>query len=1084
MISRFLYVIFFVVVGILILFVGIGISVPGWDASVESPEVISPNPLKISPTIEEPTVIQEPIGAIIQGRITTPEGSSASQAEVRLLAVNWPSRLPSSGRVLSGRVFGNDTVIGEMKLKADLSTCWNPVSDTLADEDGRFLFGGVPQGTYLVCAASQESPWSTDGTLIDCDGGDDFSVNTTLSLRPELDLQFLVTKDDFPAKGVEISLFPRLDQPSLTVPELWELILNPVNSRLQTDPNGFARISQMPQYEYWVRAYSPDFGTAETTWSIWDPQVNCRESPSGEFIRTATRPKIIRLVSGVLVEGVIRDLEGYPIEAATVELQREVGLSGNLWKKNTRINIVSTDADGRYQFNQVSQGAYTIQVEKEGFARQSRDSLYSYMITDTSVDFVLTPAIVLQGIVLSDSGEPLAGARIQNVIEANNFAYSDQNGRFEIVAKEKGALVYAFKPCYTSGGWQLLTADGASEIILTKIDTLRGRVLDSNGQPIPGAVLEASGNGIKSGYMDPESSSIQDQVVLDGTMPKPLVTDEAGVFEGCPTGKSPSVKLLQIRAAGYEPLLVSLEESREGDFGDLVLRSLSYLEGTVLDPYGAPLSAARVGITSEEGWDVYALSEEDGSYRLPVPKAGQIFQAQANHPRYLPSEKVVLPVTTAGESLNLDLFLNQGAGVEFWILVDGEPAPSAYIQIGLKSKASLFGIDPSGTTDADGFYLFEGQIPPGSFRYQIECPGAGIKKGEVVLEKGVIAVVTENLKRAERLQVVVSDTTGRVPPETSVIVYDRFATAYKSKRDLDDSFLVEGYSPGFVKVMATAPGFSRVETDWIDPVGKPVNILLREATEVRFLLVDARDNQPLADASLFDFNTEEYQNVNSEGVAVVSHLPAGEHRFAAEMRNYRIQFPVVTVGTFAEEVTIYFDRGREIDVEVVDSFGNPLSGVNLKLNPGIFKDEYPWSPIYQTWISGSDGRVRISGLESGSNVLVASRDNYRSQRLDFQTGDAGEIRFVPFVLAEVATVSGRIFDRNGLKVRDARVSLQQLQDVWKEIDRKKSSYSSGQYLFSEVNPGLYRVVAESNGRKARLEFEVIGTDPVVVDLEF
>ena len=69
MISRFLYVIFFVVVGILILFVGIGISVPGWDASVESPEVISPNPLKISPTIEEPTVIQEPIGAIIQGRI-------------------------------------------------------------------------------------------------------------------------------------------------------------------------------------------------------------------------------------------------------------------------------------------------------------------------------------------------------------------------------------------------------------------------------------------------------------------------------------------------------------------------------------------------------------------------------------------------------------------------------------------------------------------------------------------------------------------------------------------------------------------------------------------------------------------------------------------------------------------------------------------------------------------------------------------------------------------------------------------------------------------------------------------------------
>ena len=69
-------------------------------------------------------------------------------------------------------------------------------------------------------------------------------------------------------------------------------------------------------------------------------------------------------------------------------------------------------------------------------------------------------------------------------------------------------------------------------------------------------------------------------------------------------------------------------------------------------------------------------------------------------------------------------------------------------------------------------------------------------------------------------------------------------------------------------------------------------------------------------------------------------------------------------------------------------------------------------------------------------------------------------------------------------MRDARVSLQQLQDVWKEIDRKKSSYSSGQYLFSEVNPGLYRVVAESNGRKARLEFEVIGTDPVVVDLEF
>lgn len=1013
----------------------------------------------------------------IRGRVLLPDGSAAPRSTVRLLSVDWPSRLPLTG-ALSAELVRKDGGSGsDDTLAADLTDSWRPVAEVSTDEDGRFRFEAVATGTWLVCAATPDSIWSTDGALIPFSGDGDLSVTTTLSLRPPHELQLLVTQDGLPAEGVRISLLGLLDEGPLSPATLWERILNPSPPELRTDGRGFAEARRLPPLDFRVRAESAEARPVENTYSVWEPGVNCERSESGELIRIPTRPMRIRLIGGITVEGVVRDAAGSPIEAARVELFREPGLSREPPAGAPPMDLITTDAEGRYRFERVQPGVCTIRVNAEGFAPQSRSDLYTEAIVGTSVDFELVPATILRGVVRDEKGAPLADVRIQSLRELGNFVHSDREGRFEIRAKDdRGELTYVLKACYSSPGWHFLRADQFNEITLQTLDAFRGRVLDPEGQPIEGAVIEATRGGNRSGSFDPSSGAILSSGPDDVFEPKPIRTDASGVFTGCPTGAGPTVDVLQIHAVGYEHLLIPVGEGRNGDFGDLVLQRLSTLEGTVFDPAGAPRSGAKVRVEGG-GWNIETNTGESGRYRLPIPRAGEAFSARADHPRFRPSEKTPLPVTRSGDSLSLDLFLSPGAGVEFRILLDGVPPPPSSVELATRSEASLLGAGTIGISDDEGVVRLEGLLP-GTYRYLLECPGAGSRRGEVTLVTGEVLVVPTNLTTTETLQIVVTDPAGRVPEGTTVVV-NSAGYQLEGTQESDGSFSVVGHSPGAVLVKATAPGHTRAKTGWIDPQGEPIRILLERSTELTIQIIDALDGRPLPEASVWDFKTREFQSVDVNGTALIRHLPPGEHRFAIGLQNYQLQFPVVSIGAFPELLTVSLDRGREIEVEVVDPRGNPLGGVELRLDPGRVKGEGAGS---WRWETDDSGRARIGGLTFGDHFLVATRENHRSRRVDFQLRDGGGALTVSVVLEPIAMVSGRVLDANGRPVRGAVVSLQRAGEA--VLESRESGYSDGRFRFPEVLPGRYRIVARSDDREASVEIEVTGTEAEEVELQF
>jgi len=502
-------------------------------------------------------------GGTIRGSVLTPEGLSAGGARVRLLRVRWPARLSSTGSSLAGSVFQLDLTSDALVLFSDLTDSWTDESETTADEQGVFRFPSVPEGTYLVCASSVASVWSTDGLLISCPGSSEFSADIAIRLRPALDVQLRVLGDERPVEGARITLSgflgERSERPAdvpLSVSRIWELILNPPAAELWTDSAGFARISTLPALDYVVRAGSPDHGRIETTYSVWEPGVNCLPREGADPVRIETRPKVLRLTAGVPIEGLVVDPQGFPIRGATLFLLREPGLKGKLLTPAIRQDVVSTDASGQYRFDHVPTGVYTILVEKFGFVPQLKEDFFSETAAALPLDFTLEPGGVLPGVVLDEAGLPLSGVVVRSAGKLGSVV-SDEQGRFEVVANQYGGALATFShPCFSSAAVVLINPVEPKEVTLQRMPEVRGRVIDPGGRPIEGASVELRAPRDLAGFSDPASGALQKDNYLGATAAAgALISDRDGRFSGCPapgSGLGGAASAVHIFAPGFE----------------------------------------------------------------------------------------------------------------------------------------------------------------------------------------------------------------------------------------------------------------------------------------------------------------------------------------------------------------------------------------------------------------------------------------------------------------------------------------------------------------------------------------------------
>ncbi len=254
---------------------------------------------------------------------------------------------------------------------------------------------------------------------------------------------------------------------------------------------------------------------------------------------------------------------------------------------------------------------------------------------------LLQPEATLRGIVVDASGKPVPGA----AVSALSYVFDHRRGgpdyRDVTVAADAEGLftVGGFDPrvpirlrVKTKAATRVTTIANLGKEplrILVGADEpfrIRGRVIDGNGQPVAGAVLDL----FHRDWRPPPGEAEPNKVPLT----EPLRTDAAGKFTTPPLLPDGHYRFV-IRAAGVKTVETPWLDATRPDAGkaqELVVTRLGGLAGVVRDRQGKPVADARITLL---GGDVRVstASGAAGEFKLEAP-AGKPFCLVVRHPDY------------------------------------------------------------------------------------------------------------------------------------------------------------------------------------------------------------------------------------------------------------------------------------------------------------------------------------------------------------------------------------------------------------------------------------------------------------------
>ncbi|MBN1206721.1 MAG: carboxypeptidase regulatory-like domain-containing protein [Myxococcaceae bacterium] len=233
------------------------------------------------------------------------------------------------------------------------------------------------------------------------------------------------------------------------------------------------------------------------------------KSPGASGLRSARQPGVdaqAREAAGTLeLSGRVTDEQGQPIENVRVLLRPKALTSLDSPEETT------TDVEGRYRLAPLPPGLYDVSF----FARRylaNRVSDHALTASGT-LDVVLEPALLVEGRVVDEQGQPISGAQVKLAMppgagewdtseEYEEFGTlsrerSGEDGRFVLDAPDVGPWhVSAFHRGYLGALEEGVKAPASGvKLVLARGAVLEVEVEDEQGRPVAGAECQLSPDG-------------------------------------------------------------------------------------------------------------------------------------------------------------------------------------------------------------------------------------------------------------------------------------------------------------------------------------------------------------------------------------------------------------------------------------------------------------------------------------------------------------------------------------------------------------------------------------------------------------
>ncbi len=623
---------------------------------------------------------------------------------------------------------------------------------------------------------------------------------------------------------------------------------------LATDADGRAKLPRpRPGYHETVDFWKEGYVQERKMWSDINPPY--KPIPDSLDAR-------LKLGAG-RIGGTIRDEDGKPVAGATLHLYESPPYR-KAWKGMVTNLPVSSDAEGRWTTGSVPPETCPIHGEVDhpefqfGRLDHSLDRLRA-----GKGDVVLKRGAIVEGRVLTDGGDPIAGASVVAEESRSNLEAPETrtgpDGRFRLanLAPGEGNLVIQADGRTPEMVHLLARRDGPPlEVRMRPGHRLRGRVVDASGAPVAEANVHAGTWKRDSelrwrGKTDAEGRFAWDSAPVDGvemTVFKSGYEREVRTVNAIDKAETWTLRR-SIRIHG------SVTDAKTGgkiprfvvDFApdafaanqkpkDLLIAGEGLIVPVV--PWAYPL----VG-TNTQLWGRYEFARNEPAADFQIAILAEGYRPFLSR-RFAPTESNVL------HDVKLEkLTPGEGGGATGTVVgLDGKPLAGADVLMGTRAmRATLTDgaahpaegqMSWSGvgyvTTGEDGTFTFGGK--PGSFHLA------------VVHETGFVEITNDDLARSPtvrvrpwgRIEGRAAPTVGRDPAIKATVWTDGppldgfppFNASYENVRiDEDGRFTVERVTPGPMRVE-----LSRLSSRGFDRIGAAVRVDVQGGETTRVVM--------------------------------------------------------------------------------------------------------------------------------------------------------------------------------------------------------------------------------------------------------